>query len=135
MNILLTGQPGVGQTTCIRAVVNMLADATSTAQPHGFYTSERRQRGVRVGFDMVCVASGDTAPLASVAATSASGEPRVGKYTVHAAELQRFAVPRLALDAGAGLIICDEIGKMELCSSTFLPQVRHPDTRLHSVRQ
>jgi len=130
MNILLTGQPGVGKTTCITRAVHKLAEACGASKLRGFYTSERRQDNKRVGFEMVCAASGSTAPLASVLAGAGSTGPRVGKYVVQTAELQRFAEPRLTVGGSAVLVVCDEIGKMELCSPSFLPQVRvHPAQR------
>lgn len=53
-HILLTGLPGVGKTSVIRAVVQSLWDkhGLQTAAK-GFYTEELRAEGRRVGFDVV----------------------------------------------------------------------------------
>jgi hypothetical protein len=49
--ILLTGQPGVGKTTVIKQSVSRLGDKAG-----GFYTREVRERGRRVGFEIVTLA-------------------------------------------------------------------------------
>jgi nucleoside-triphosphatase len=49
MRLFLTGNPGVGKTTLIRAVVERLEGITSA----GFYTEEIRQIGQRTGFRIV----------------------------------------------------------------------------------
>jgi nucleoside-triphosphatase len=47
--LFLTGNPGVGKTTLIRAVVQRLKGITCA----GFYTEETRQGGQRTGFRVV----------------------------------------------------------------------------------
>ncbi len=83
----------------------------------GFYTEEVRQRGRRVGFDVVTL-DGRRGPLARVGARG----PRVGSYGVDLVSLERLAVS--ALEAGlrerASVLVVDEIGKMELFSSLFV---------------
>ncbi len=46
--ILLTGPPGVGKTTAVKAVVTLLGGRAG-----GFYTRELRHRGSRTGFEIV----------------------------------------------------------------------------------
>ena len=110
-NILVTGQPGIGKTTLIRRVLDELhADAG------GFYTSEILKGGRRVGFSIVGL-HGDSGVLAHVDHAS---RIRVSRYGVNRDDLERVGVP--AIDeavAHSRLIVMDEIGRMELCSSSF----------------
>lgn len=46
--ILLAGRPGVGKTTVIKQVVDMLG-----GEAGGFYTEEIRQGGRRLGFKII----------------------------------------------------------------------------------
>ena len=110
---LLTGRPGVGKTTVVRAVVNRLGERAG-----GFYTEEIRERGQRTGFRLVAL-DGPTGTLASV---KGPGRHRVGKYTVHLDELDQVGVAALwrAIDGpGVEVVVVDEIGKMELFSPAF----------------
>jgi nucleoside-triphosphatase len=50
--------------------------------------------------------------------------PRVGRYRVQVASLERVAVPALAPRAGVRLLVVDEIGKMECHSARFCDAVR-----------
>src|SRR5262249_57444753 len=70
--LLLTGRPGVGKTTVIRAV----ADALPRGRLGGFFTDEIRVRGERRGFALVTF-EGRRLTLAHV---ERHGPPRVGKY-------------------------------------------------------
>ncbi len=108
---LLTGRPGVGKTTCLRRTLARLGRPAG-----GFLTEERRGRGGRVGFDLVTL-DGRRATLADVRRT---GPPRVGKYGVDVAALDRVGVPAIRAAVAAGrLVVIDEIGKMEMASPAF----------------
>jgi nucleoside-triphosphatase len=111
MRLFLTGSPGVGKTTLVRAVVKRLEGLKCA----GFYTEEKRQGGERIGFRIVTL-RGEEGVLASVGRAA----PRVGRYSIHLEEFEELVLPEL--DPGtspADLYVIDEIGKMELLSSKF----------------
>lgn len=114
--LLLTGPHGSGKTTLIQHVV---APVGGTAE--GFYTTELREQGRRVGFELVTLA-GERVLLAHVQCASPY---RVGRYDVDLEALDRVGVAALrqALDTGQ-LVVVDEIGKMELGSAAFREAVQ-----------
>jgi nucleoside-triphosphatase len=115
LRLLLTGSPGIGKTTLIRAVIERLEEITCA----GFYTEEKRQRGQRVGFKIVTL-DGQEGILASIGRK----DPTVGQYSVHVGEFEKLALPYL--DPGitrADLYVIDEIGKMELLSGKFRTKI------------
>ncbi|MBD3402682.1 NTPase [candidate division GN15 bacterium] len=114
-NILITGSPGVGKTT----IIQRLFDRLSARHAVGFYTREMREHGRRVGFELVSHDNRHTV-LSHVDIDSSY---RVGKYGVDLSGFERF-LDQVALDAGNGPVIIDEIGKMECFSETFLALVR-----------
>ena len=114
--LLLTGKPSTGKTALIkeilsRAILNQVQDKAG-----GFYTEEIRIGGVRQGFRIVTLGGGE----AILAHVSISSPYRVSKYKVDIATLDRIGVfaLRQALKE-SGLIVIDEIGKMELLSPQF----------------
>ena len=109
--ILLAGRPGVGKTTIIKEVVDRLG-----GQAGGFYTAEIRERGRRLGFQIVTL-DGEEGILAHV---NIRGSPRVSRYGVNLQDLEGVGVAGLerALERGQYIVI-DEIGKMELHSARF----------------
>jgi len=109
--ILLTGRPGVGKTTVVRAVVERWSGPAG-----GFYTAEVRERGVRQGFKLITL-DGQEAVMAHV---DVPGQPRVSRYGVDVSAIDRVGVPAIerAIQAG-GLVVIDEIGPMELHSARF----------------
>jgi nucleoside-triphosphatase len=109
--ILLTGPPQCGKTTVIQKVV---ADFRGRAA--GFYTREVKERGRRVGFEIVTLA-GDTALLSHV---DFPAPLRVGKYGVNLDNFHRVALPALEAAPGVDLIVVDEVGKMECLSDRFV---------------
>jgi nucleoside-triphosphatase len=113
--ILLTGAPGGGKTTLLRRVVGRLDRPVG-----GFYTQEIRSGGARQGFEIVTM-DGRRGRLAHV---GIRGRPRVGKYGVDLATLERLAVTsiREAVASGA-LVVIDEIGPMEILSGPFCTAV------------
>jgi nucleoside-triphosphatase len=106
-NLLLTGPPACGKTTAIRGLVERLPGVRLS----GFYTQELRERGIRVGFQAVGLATGQHTLLAHVRTPS---RHRVGRYGVEAANLARMV--KAALDRPSrdvDLFVVDEVGKME----------------------
>ena len=111
--LLITGAPGTGKTTLIRAVVAALPFKAA-----GFVTEEIREGVQRVGF-RVSTLDGRIGILAH---TTAVRGPRVGRYHVDVPAFEAVGVTALeAATAEADLIVVDEIGKMELCSPRFVP--------------
>ena len=115
LNLLVTGRPGSGKTTVMERIIALLPFDTAT----GFVTREVREGGVRRGFAIQTL-DGRTAPLACVG----GGEPRVGRYHVRLDGLEAIGVPALAPRRGVGVIVADEIGKMECLSHRFCDAVR-----------
>lgn len=111
MRLFLTGNPGVGKTTVIRAVAGQLKGIACA----GFYTEEVRREGKRTGFRIITL-DGQEATLASLG----SRKPTVGKYSIHVGEFEKLAVRSVdPANRPADLYIIDEIGKMELLSLAF----------------
>jgi nucleoside-triphosphatase len=112
-NLLLTGLPGVGKTTVVRKVLNLLPPNFKAG---GFFTEEVREGGERMGFQIVTT-DGQRAWLARKGFQSPH---KVGKYGVDAKAIEGVIVPALkkALRE-ADLVVIDEIAKMELSHPAF----------------
>jgi len=110
-NIFLTGRPGVGKTTLLHRAIDRLPSLAG-----GFFTRELREQGARVGFEFELL-DGRTGLLAHVRSDSPY---RVGKYGVEIAAFEHIAVEGLeeALSK-PGVIVVDEVGRMELYSDRF----------------
>lgn len=129
MKVLLTGRPGVGKTTLLREAVDPFL-----AKVGGFYTYELRENGKRVGF----VVKALNGPERLMAHIDFKDVPRVGKYGVSVEAFEEVALVALkkALEEKE-LVLVDEIGKMELLSSSFkelvLEALRSPRHLLGTV--
>jgi nucleoside-triphosphatase len=111
MRLFLTGNPGVGKTTLIRAIVQRLNGITCA----GFYTEDTRERGQRTGFRIVTLDG-----QKGILATLGQKKPTVGKYSIHVEEFEKLVLTRLdQVTNPADLYVIDEIGKMELLSRQF----------------
>ena len=87
----------------------------------GFSTPEIRRNGIRSGFRMIDLASGEETILASM---SGSG-PTVGKYHVNVPGVDEIIQKIEASLDTAEFVFIDEIGKMELLSKTFEAFIDH----------
>jgi nucleoside-triphosphatase THEP1 len=108
---LLTGEPGCGKTTIIKEV---LSGGDKSAG--GFYTEEIRIKGIRQGFRIVTL-DGKQAVLSHV---NIEGRYRVGKYGVDIDSMETVACPAVEKAIrNCDIVVVDEIGKMELFSTSF----------------
>jgi nucleoside-triphosphatase len=114
--ILVTGPPGIGKTTLVLRVLDLLPSKRFA----GFYTEEIRGRSGRTGFRLVTL-DGRRAQLATA---GGKGGPRVGRYAVHLEAVE--SVCEDALEPGPGIdgVVIDEIGKMECLSPAFVRAAR-----------
>jgi len=115
--LLLEGRPGIGKTTVARRLLTLLQEAGVPVG--GFTTGELRTSGRREGF-VVEAASGAREVLAHV---GLPGPPRVGRYGVDLAGFERVALPALRRPTTSGVVVVDELGKMELASAAFCAAV------------
>ena len=115
--LLLEGRPGIGKTTVARRLLHLLQEAGVPVG--GFTTAELRTGGRREGF-LVEAVSGAQEVLAHV---DLPGPPRVGRYGVDLAAFDRVALPALHTPAIGGVVVVDELGKMELASARFCDAV------------
>jgi nucleoside-triphosphatase len=111
MKILLTGSPGVGKTTVIKKIAQALGNRAG-----GFFTEEIRERGRRMGFAIEAL-SGQKGILAHKGTRS---KFRVGRYGVNLSGIEEIGVASVReAVAQKGVLVIDEIGKMELYSQEF----------------
>ncbi len=112
LNLLVTGEPGVGKTTLAERIVKQFRGSLHVA---GFTTTEvRTPAGHRLGFNVVTV-EGKQVELARLGLRS---RVRVARYGVNLEAFERLALPELAR-RDVDLLVVDEIGKMECASARF----------------
>lgn len=111
---VITGAPGIGKTTALIKLIRMLKDAG--LEVDGFYSVELKDKGERKGFSFIDVSTGSAVELASL-----SGDGiRFGRYRVKVKNIDEF-VPKVIQRAiqYSRIVVIDEIGPMELFSSSF----------------
>jgi nucleoside-triphosphatase len=118
--LLLTGSPGVGKTTVLLKVVEMLR--SRDFRLGGIVSREVRSCGERVGFEIVDLACGKSGWLAH---TSLAHGPTVGRYRVNLDDLDRIGSSAIqnAVE-GSDAVVIDEVGPMELLSQRFCSAVK-----------
>ena len=116
--IILTGAPGVGKSTAVLRTARALKDRG--LKVGGIVSREQRSNNIRIGFEFIDLMTNDTNVLASIAGNG----PKVGKYFINLAGCS-FAAERLIVAVkNSDVIICDEIGPMELKSREFTDSVK-----------
>lgn len=125
-HLLIVGRPGVGKTTLLKH----LAQALRAAPIDGFLTEEFREHEQRMGF-WLSPLDGRQVLLAH---RRMEHGVRVGPYKVNVAVLDDVAVSviRRGIEH-AFLLLLDELGKMEFCSSRFAEAVQEAFDRGPSV--
>ena len=116
----VTGRPGIGKTTVILNATNELRKRGYLVG--GMVTREVKEKGARVGFQILDVSGSRTGWLAHISQPTG---PQVGKYRVNLSDLDQVGVKAIQ-DAlvTAEIVVIDEIGPMELLSSRFKQAVR-----------
>ena len=109
--VLLTGRPGCGKTTLVRRVVKELAQSAGV-----FYTEEIRERGLRVGFNIITL-DGKEGVFAHM---NFKTQQRLGKYGLDLSPLETIGIEAVRKAVRAReLTVIDEIGPMEIRSAIF----------------
>ena len=113
-NFLITGPPRCGKTTLIKKICNHPA---FSGEPGGFITEEMREKGDRIGFQIISYPEGKRGVLARKGMLSPY---RLGSYGVNLQDLESIGCAAIEKALSSGhVIIVDEIGKMELFSKKF----------------
>jgi nucleoside-triphosphatase len=81
----------------------------------GFFTSEIREKGQRLGFSIETL-NGGKGILAHI---NNKGPFKVGRYGVNIKDIDQIAVPSMVPSRPDEIIVIDEIGKMECLSRLF----------------
>ena len=114
-NFLITGPPGSGKTSVIERAISILRERGLRAG--GMYCPEIRESGVRVGFKIIDIITGEERILAHIDQREG---PQVSKYRVNVAnvdELSEKAIERAMREAD--FLVIDEIAPMEIHSEGF----------------
>jgi nucleoside-triphosphatase len=111
----VTGPPGIGKTSILRRTVKELKNRKYTIG--GMFCREVREGGIRVGFEIIDISTGQRGWLAHL--NQPTG-PTIGKYHVNLTDLDVISAGSI-LDAikNADILAVDEIGPMELLSPAF----------------
>jgi len=117
----ITGRPGIGKTAVLLNAASGLK--TRGYKVGGMASREVREKGTRVGFEIVDFVTGQRGWLAHV---SQLAGPHVSKYRVNLQDLDQIGVKSIQ-DAlrDADVVIVDEVGPMELFSSAFKQVIKN----------
>jgi len=111
----ITGRPGIGKTTILLNAANELKSIGCSVG--GMLSREVRQKGTRIGFEVIDFITGQRGWLAHV--NQPTG-PQISKYRVNLHDLDQIGVKAIHNAVkDAEVVIVDEIGPMELFSSAF----------------
>ncbi len=122
--ILIMGPPRCGKSTLIAKLIEHYSK--KSFKVYGFLTPELREKGDRVGFNVVDIGSKNTAKLART--DGQASRFKVGKYSIYLEGLEQILdnIKKLVLTkpssdnfGSQSIIFIDEIGKMELFSKNF----------------
>jgi len=113
--LLITGAPGIGKTTVLLRTAEALKNIGFRVG--GMISREVRERGTRVGFEIVNFETQERGWLAHV---NQPDGPQVSKYRVNLRDLETIGADSIRnAVAKAQIVIIDEIGPMELFSPAF----------------
>ncbi|GFO97125.1 putative NTPase [groundwater metagenome] len=114
LRIAITGSPGTGKST---VCCNVLKQLTCTYG--GMTSADIREKGERVGFEILDIATGKQGILAH----RHGAGPCVGSYHVNLEDLNSVGVAAIKNAMSKDLIVIDEIAPMEFKSPEFIVAV------------
>ncbi|MCK4476037.1 MAG: NTPase [Methanophagales archaeon] len=124
IRIGITGKPRIGKSTIIKAAIKRLkAEGIAVG---GMLTADIREGGVRVGFSLEDINTGEKGILAHVHHRQTGPKVKVGKYAVNLTDLDSIganSIKNALAQPDPIIIIVDEIGPMELKSKKFIGAV------------
>ncbi len=107
--VVVTGPPGTGKTPAVHEVARRLAAAGRPVA--GFVQRARYEAGVKTGFDVVSVTTGESARLATLAR---DGRGEAGtRFDFHSEGLELARASLRHIPAGT-VVVADELGPIEL---------------------
>ncbi len=126
IRIGITGKPRIGKSTIIKAVISRLK-AEGIAMG-GMLTADISEGGVRVGFSLEDISTGEKGILAHTHLYQKGRDKKVkvGKYVVNLTDLDSIganSIKNALAQLDPIIIIVDEIGPMELKSKKFIEAV------------
>lgn len=115
----ITGRPGSGKSKSINYIVNSLSK--EGYKLGGFLQRNIKENGKMTGYQIIDISTGKTGILASI---NIKLGPRVGRYRINLSDLASVGVTAIeSARKHSDIIICDEIGPMELYSSDFCKSI------------
>src|SRR3990172_3834179 len=118
--LLITGSPGVGKTTTLTKVVDIVRKRDYSVG--GMISREVREAGTRVGFEILDLSTQKCGWLAHV---NQKTGPQVGKYRVNLEDLDNVGAKAIIeASENCDIVAIDEIGPMELFSEKFKEAMR-----------
>jgi len=112
---LITGAPGIGKSTVLIRTVEALKKMGFKVG--GMVSREARDRGTRVGFE---ISDFETEQKGWLAHVDQPNGPQVSKYRVNLSDLESIGASSIRnAVTKAQIVIVDEIGPIELYSSSF----------------
>ena len=108
MNIIITGEIGVGKTTVCEKVIRMAESGGYTCG--GILTPKVLNGGVICGIDIIDIQSGERETLASV--HNVYRGPRAGKYCFNPDGIG-FGISAIEKGRSSDILLVDEIGHLE----------------------
>lgn len=117
--ILLTGISGVGKTTLLYRLLNLVD------KPKGFLTKEvLDDKEQRIGFDLISVHDTDSRKeLARLYDHSLLGAIKFGRWSVILDGIDYFVDNKMNIPKKGHIFILDEIGPMQCLSKKFMQKV------------
>ena len=117
-NWFIAGKPASGKTTLIKMIIERLKK--KDIKMGGFITPEERQHGIRTGFFVQDIETGERVKFADTNFFA----PKIGKYGVNIRLFESIVLPIFDRLDNYDIVVIDQIGAIELRSSKFCDKLQ-----------